>query len=88
MFYKSFSKGIYLISILVSAESLYFETGWSKLENSRKSRKLNLFDKIENNIAPTYLSDCLPTTIGGTVTYNLRYHEYNSHPTVHNHTLI
>jgi hypothetical protein len=28
--------------------------------------------KIENNMAPTYLSDCLPTTIGETVTYNLR----------------
>jgi hypothetical protein len=27
---------------------------------------------IENNMAPTYLSDCLPTTIGETVTYNLR----------------
>jgi hypothetical protein len=23
-------------------------------------------------MAPTYLSDCLPTTIGETVTYNLR----------------
>jgi hypothetical protein len=44
----------------------------SKLEDRRKSRKLNLFDKIENNMAPTYLSDCLPTTIGETVTYNLR----------------
>ena len=32
----------------------------------------NLFDKIENNMAPTYLSDCLSTTIGETVTYNLR----------------
>jgi hypothetical protein len=39
--------------------------------NRRKSRKLNLFYKIENNMAPTYLSDCLPTTIGETVTYNL-----------------
>jgi hypothetical protein len=28
-----------------------------------KSRKLNLFYKIENNMAPTYVSDCLPTTI-------------------------
>jgi hypothetical protein len=42
------------------------------LEDRRKSRKLNLFYKIENNMAPTYLSDCLPTTIGETVTYNLR----------------
>jgi hypothetical protein len=46
--------------------------GWSKLEDRRKSRKLNLFFKIENNMAPTYLSDCLPTIIGETVTCNLR----------------
>jgi hypothetical protein len=26
-------------------------------------------------MAPTYLSDCLPTTIGETVTYNLRNNE-------------
>ena len=30
------------------------------------------FYKIEHNMAPTYLSDCLPTSIGETVTYNLR----------------
>jgi hypothetical protein len=60
MYYVSFP-------IASSAESLYFETGWSKLEDHRKSRKLNLFYKIENNMAPTYLSDCLPTTIGETV---------------------
>jgi hypothetical protein len=59
------------LPIYSSAESLYFETGWSKLEDRRKSRKLNLFYKIENKMAPTYLSDCLPTTIGETVTYNL-----------------
>jgi hypothetical protein len=47
------------LPIYSSAESLCFETGWSKLEDRRKSRKLNLFDKIENNMAPTYLSDCL-----------------------------
>jgi hypothetical protein len=52
------------LPIYSSAESLYFETGWSKLEDRRKSRKLNLFYKIENNMALTYLSDCLPTTIG------------------------
>jgi hypothetical protein len=45
------------LPIYSSAESLYFETGWSKLEDRRKSRKLNLFYKIENNMAPTYLSD-------------------------------
>ena len=60
------------LPIYSSAESLYFETGLSKLEDRRKSRKINLFYKIENNMAPTYLSDCLPTTIGETVTFILR----------------
>jgi hypothetical protein len=36
---------------------------------------LDLFYKIENNMVPTYLSDCLPTTIGETVTYNLRHND-------------
>jgi hypothetical protein len=45
------------------------------------------FYKIENNMAPTYLSDCLPTTIGETLLLQVAnilifgYHEYNSHPT-------
>jgi hypothetical protein len=38
------------LPICSSAESLYFGTGWSKLEDRRKSRKLNLFYKIENNM--------------------------------------
>ena len=63
---------VYSVQLLVEYLYLYFETGWSKLEDRRKSRKLNLFDKIENNMAPTYLSDCLPTTIEEIVTYNLR----------------
>ena len=42
------------LPIYSSAESLYFETGWSKLEDRRKSRKLNLFYIIEN----TYLTVC------------------------------
>ena len=32
-------------------------------------------------MAPTYLSDCLPTTIGETVTYNLRNND-DSHSEV------
>jgi hypothetical protein len=38
-----------VLPIYSSAESLYFETGWSKLEDRRKSRKLNLFYKIEKD---------------------------------------
>jgi hypothetical protein len=42
-----------------SKESLYFETGWETLSCRRRRRKLTLFHKIHNNIAPEYLNDCL-----------------------------
>ena len=42
-----------------SKESLYFETGWETLNCRRRRRKLTLFHKIHNNIAPEYLNDCL-----------------------------
>ena len=42
-----------------SKESLYFETGWDTLSCRRRRRKLTLFHKIHNNIAPEYLNDCL-----------------------------
>jgi hypothetical protein len=44
---------------LASKESLYFETGWETLSCRRRRRKLTLFHKIHNNIAPEYLQDCL-----------------------------
>jgi len=40
------------LPIYSSAASLCFETGWSKLEDRRISRKPNLFYKIENNMVP------------------------------------
>ena len=42
-----------------SNESIYFETGWETLSRRRRRRKLTLFHKIHNNIAPEYLKDCL-----------------------------
>ena len=42
-----------------SKESLYFETGWETLSCRRRRRKLTLFHKIHNNIAPEYLQDYL-----------------------------
>ena len=45
------------LPIYSSSENLYFETGRSKLEDRQKSRRLNLFYKFENNMAPSYLSD-------------------------------
>jgi hypothetical protein len=40
-----------------SLESLYFETGWEPLHSHRRRRKLNMFYKIRNNNAPSYLCD-------------------------------
>jgi pyruvate dehydrogenase complex dehydrogenase (E1) component len=42
-----------------SKESVYFETGWETLSCRWGRRKLTLFHKIHNNIAPEYLQDCL-----------------------------
>ena len=60
------------LPIYTNIESLYFETGWEKLSERRKFRKLNLFYKIQNNMAPQYLIDCMPTTVGETMHYSLR----------------
>ena len=42
-----------------SLESLYFESGWEPLHSRRKRKKLNMFYKIRNTNAPSYLCDCL-----------------------------
>ena len=54
-----------------SKESLYFETGWETLGCRRRRRKLTLFHKIHNNIAPEYLNDCLNKYLVDN-NYNLR----------------
>ena len=56
-----------------SIESLYFETGWEPLHSRRQRRKLHLFYKIHNNIAPSYLNDCLSTFLNDNNAYNLRH---------------
>jgi hypothetical protein len=40
-----------------SKESVYFETGWETLSCRRRRRKLTLFHKIHNNIAPRRKND-------------------------------
>jgi hypothetical protein len=53
-------------------ESLYFETGWESLHSRRRRRKLNMFFKIRNNNAPSYLCDCLLPFERNENAYNLR----------------
>ena len=57
---------------LVSISSLYLETGWEPLASRRKKHKLLVFYNIVNNLFPTYLSFLVPSTVGNTLTYQLR----------------
>ncbi len=50
---------------------LYYETGWEKLAERRKNRKLSLFYKINSGQVPLYLSKKLPSSDQSR--YNLRY---------------
>jgi hypothetical protein len=67
-----------------SKESLYFETGWETLSCRQRRRKLTLFHKIHNNIAPEYLQDCLNIEAVPTYLHPLN----NTHPITHMHTLV
>ena len=55
-----------------SLRELYIETGWTSLNTRRKVRKLVMMYKIVHNLAPSYLSDLLPETVGISQAYNLR----------------
>jgi len=55
-----------------SLERLYGEIGWVPLETRRKIKKLITMYKIKNNLAPAYLRDLLPETVGETQNYQLR----------------
>ena len=57
----------YKASLIVSAcwqgtsrEKLYEELGWESLSDRRMIRRLTIFYKIKNNLAPSYLSDHVP----------------------------
>ena len=63
-----------------SLESLYFETGWEPLHSRRRRRKLNMFYKIRNNNAPSYLCDCLLPFERNENAYNLRNQTDYSNP--------
>ena len=53
-------------------ERLYNEVGWFPLSQHRKERKLITSYKIIHGLAPSYLTDLLPQTIGSNIGYNLR----------------
>ena len=43
-----------------SREKLYAELGWESLAERRWTRRLTLFYKIKNGLAPSYLSEHIP----------------------------
>ena len=63
-----------------SLESLYFETGWEPLHSRRRRRNLNMFYKIRNNNAPSYLCDYLLPFERNENAYNLRNQTDYSNP--------
>ena len=50
------------------------QNGWHKLSTQRLIHRLKWFYKIINNIAPQYLTDIVPPTVGERQRYNLRTH--------------
>ncbi len=56
----------------VSLVKLYNEIGWPSLSNRRKFQKLVIIYKIKHNLAPDYLSDLFPNTVGNITHYFLR----------------
>ena len=71
---------------LVSINSLSLETGWESLSSRRKKHKLQLFFKMQNNLAPDYLSSLVLPTVGSTSAYPLRNSSNFCMPS-HNFTL-
>ena len=53
---------------------LYEDLGWHKLSTRHLIYRLKWFYKIINNIAPQYLTDIVPPTVGERQRYNLRTH--------------
>ena len=60
------------ITKLVSLNALYQETGWVTLEKRRKNNKLVMFDKMCNDLTPSYLSSLVPQSINNLSQYSLR----------------
>jgi hypothetical protein len=60
------------LPIFASLILIYKELGWESLTERRKRRKLQMFHNIQNNNAPMYLCDLIPSSIQSTPVYPLR----------------
>ena len=57
---------------LVSLNALYQETGWVKPEKRRENHKLVMFDKMCNDLTPSYLSSLVQQSINNVSQYSLQ----------------
>ena len=53
---------------LVSIVDLYREAGWETLDQRRRKHKLILFYKMMYGLAPNYLNNLIPLTVGSSST--------------------
>ena len=56
----------------VSLNRLYQECGWQTLQERRSNQKLKFMYKAVNGLAPPYISDIMPPTVGAVSRYELR----------------
>ena len=57
---------------LVSIFDLYREAGWETLSQRRRKHTLILLYKMIYRLAPNFLNNLIPPTVGSSSTYNLR----------------
>ena len=69
------------LPLFASIDSLYTETGWVSLKERREKRKLCMFYKIHNNLAPNSISNLIPQQVRETTPYNLRQNDNYYIPT-------
>ena len=60
------------LPLFASVQSLYNETGWEKLKDRRKQKKLLLLYKMNHGLVPSYLNEILPNRVNDVSRYNLR----------------
>lgn len=62
-----------------SIDRLFVEVGWLSLQKRREIKKLILMYKIFNNLAPVYLTELLPPTVG-----HFQHHFLRNNFNIHN----
>ena len=69
---------------LISLNTLFSEIQWETLHDRRHNHQLTLFYKMNNHLAPEYLTSLIPQPVAAASRYNLR--NSNSLQTIHART--